>query len=295
VAPGERRATQPVAWPVNHQLSGSEESGEDAIGNLLDQLSSGRADVAWTEFLKRYSPLIMQVAREFAVGAEQSSECFLFCCEGLSDDGFRRLRGFRRDGPARFRTWLKAVVANLCIDWRRKLYGRLRPPAALADLLPLEQEVYRNIYLRGMTRLECQRALARDFPEVTIDQVADTNARLFKQLSSRQRWQLSHRSRGSVSLDELASPDDESAPLQPEDPRPGPDQLAAQSASRDAVNEALLKLPPRQRLLLRLRYQQELTLEEVARLVGLPDPYRVHREVQAAIAELARHLPREEP
>ena len=54
---------------------------------------------------------------------------------------------------------------------------------------------------------------------------------------------------------------------------------------------ALAKLPPRPRLLLRLRYQQELTLEEVARLVGLPDPYRTHREIQAAVEALGRQLP----
>jgi RNA polymerase sigma factor (sigma-70 family) len=65
--------------------------------------------------------------------------------------------------------------------------------------------------------------------------------------------------------------------------------------SRDVIQEALQRLAPRQRLLLRLRYEQDLTLEEVARLVGLGDPYRAHREIQAAVAELGRHLPADEP
>jgi RNA polymerase sigma factor (sigma-70 family) len=280
---------------VNKQSPGSEDRGEDAVGRLLDQLSSGRADLAWTDFLKLHSSLIMQVAREFAVGAEQANDCFLFACERLSDDGFRRLRSFRRHGPARFRTWLATVVANLCIDWRRKLHGRVRPIAAVTALPPLDQKVYRYIYLRGMTRAECQRALVREFPEVTLEQIADANARLFKRLSSRQRWQLSHRFRGSVSLEVAMSPDDESALFQPEDSAPGPERLTEQWASQEAVNDALQRLAPRQRLLLRLRYQQDLTLEEVARLVGLPDPYRANREIQAAVAELARFLPRDEP
>lgn len=89
--------------------------------------------------------------------------------------------------------------------------------------------------------------------------------------------------------------DDEEPGLQPADPGAGPEQLAGEWMSRDAINEALLKLAPRQRLLLRLRYQQDLTLEEVARLVGLPDPYRANREIQAAVEELGRHLPQEEP
>lgn len=279
---------------MNIQSPGSKVSGEEPIGDLLGQLSSGRADLAWAEFLRRYSPLIMQVAQRFAGGSEHASDCFLFACESLSDDGFRRLRSFRTDGPARFETWLKVVVANLCIDLRRKEHGRVRPFAVVSTLPPLEQEVYRHIYVRGRTRAECQRALVIQFPDVTIEAIADANARLFKRLTSRQRWQLSHRSRGSISLGDATSPDCEGAGFQAEDPGPSPDELAEQWMSRDAINEALLKLAPRQRLLLRLRYQQDLTLEEVARLVGLPDLYRANREIQGAIEELARHLPQDE-
>ena len=280
---------------MNRESPGSKKLAEDSVKSLLAQLSSGRADIAWTEFLKRYSALIMQAARQFASDSESASDCFLFVCEGLNDDGFRRLRSFRHDGPARFPTWLKAVVANLCIDWRRKEHGRLRPVAAVSHLPQLEQEVYRHIYLRGMTRAECQRAIAAQFPGITLDQVAETNARLFKALSSRQRWQLVQRSRGSLSLEAAMSPDDASPGLQPEDPGPGPEQLAGAWLSREAINRALAKLAPRQRLLLRLRYEQDLTLEEVARLVGLPDPYRAHREIQAAVEELGRNLPPEKP
>lgn len=237
----------------------------------------------------------MQVARRFSRDSEQASECFVFACEHLSDNGFRRLKSFRPDGPARFQTWLRAVVANLCIDWKRKEHGRVRPFAAVSDLPPFDRQVYRHIFLRGMTRTECQRALAGKFPDVTLEQVSEANARLFGMLSSRQRWQLTHRSRGSISFEDATSPDDEGAILQPEDTGPGPEQLADEWMSRDAINEALLKLLPRQRLLLRLRYQQDLTLEEVARLVGLPDPYRANREIQAAVEALAKHLPRDEP
>jgi RNA polymerase sigma factor (sigma-70 family) len=269
--------------------------GEDPVGSLLDQLSSGRAGDAWAEFLKRYSSLIMQVARQFGDGTERSSDCFLFVCEGLSDDRFRRLRSFRPDGTARFETWLKAVAANLCIDWRRKQHGRVRPFVAVSGLPPLEQAVYRLIYLRGMTRADCQRVLASQHPGVTLEQISEANAHIFKRLSSRQRWQIVHRSRGSVSLDDAMAPDDDGAGFQPEDPGPGPEQLAGEWMSRDVIQEALQRLAPRQRLLLRLRYEQDLTLEEVARLVGLGDPYRAHREIQAAVAELGRHLPADEP
>ena len=275
------------------QSPGSGKSGEESVGNLLDQLSSVRADLAWAKFLKLHSAVIMQASRRFASGAGSASDCFLFVCEGLSDNGFRRLKSFRPGGPAQFSTWLKAVVVNLCIDWRRKRHGRVRPFAAVSGLPPLDQAVYRHIFVRGLSRGECQRELATQFPGVTLEQVAEANARLFNLLSSRQRWQLGHRSRGSVSLEDSTGLDHEVPDFQPEYPGPGPEQLAGEWVSRDAINEALLKLAPRQRLLLRLRYVEDLTLEEVARLVGLPDPYRTHREIQAAVEELGRHLPQE--
>jgi len=93
---------------------------------LLERLSSGRVDAAWSEFLARYSPLIMHVIRRHDDDDDRTTECFNHVCAALSDDGFRRVLSFRPDGPARFKTWLIEVVANLCVDWRRQERGRVR-------------------------------------------------------------------------------------------------------------------------------------------------------------------------
>ena len=271
---------------------GSAKTTEGPIRDLLARLSTPQAGAAWTEFLRHYSSLILQVARRFESEEERVSECFLFACAQLSDTEFRRLRSFRPDGPAQFRTWLTAVVTNLCIDWRRKVSGRLRPIAAVAGLAELDQLVYRLIFVRGMTRAHCLQSLTGRYPDLTDAGLADINARLFTLLTPRQRWQLSARSRGSISLDELAQPDSDEVGLQPQEPGPGPDLLAAFEQERELVEAALAQLPPRQRLLLRLRYQQDLTLEEVARLARIPDPYRAHREIQAAVEALGAILKR---
>ena len=44
-----------------------------------------------------------------------------------------------------------------------------------------------------------------------------------------------------------------------------------------------------------LRYQQDLTLEEVARLARIPDPYRAHREIRAALEALGDVMTRRGP
>jgi RNA polymerase sigma factor (sigma-70 family) len=277
---------------VDQRSQGSADTIEGPIGDLFIRLSTPQAGAAWTEFLRRYSPLILQVTRRFESEDERVNDCFLYACAQLSDNDFRRLRSFRSDGPAQFRTWLTSVVTNLCIDWRRKLSGRLRPVAAIANLPELDQLVYRFIYVRGMTRAQCLRALAGRYPNLSDAELAAINARLFGLLTPRQRWQSGARARGSLSLDELSHSDSDEAGFQPEEAGPGPDLLAAFEQEREQVEAALGQLPQRQRLLLRLRYQQELTLEEVARLARIPDPYRAHREIQAAVEALGAVLKR---
>jgi len=260
---------------------------DDTVTGLLERLSSGRVDAAWSEFLARYSPLIKHVIRRHGLDDDRITECFNHVCGALSDDGFRRLRSFRPDGPARFKTWLMAVVANLCVDWRRKEQGRARPPRCVSRLPELDQQVYRCIYVRRMSRPHCLEALASRFPELTEATVAEINARLFAMLTPQQRWQMSLRPPALKPVASSAGPDDDDPAWQLATPGPGPDDQAAELQEQRQLQDALSKLPAEQRLLLRLRYEQNLTLEEVARLTGQPDPFRANRQIQAALDTLA--------
>jgi RNA polymerase sigma factor (sigma-70 family) len=157
----------------------------------------------------------------------------------------------------------------------------------VARLPELDQLVYRYIYVRGMPRDECLYVLQAKYPELTDQQLAEINARLFSLLTPRQRWQLSARRSSQVSLDDSPDADADEAALQVEAPDPGPEELSQADQERRRLEAAMAQLPARQRLLLRLRYEQNLTLEEVARLTRLPDPFRAHRQIQAALAALA--------
>ena len=254
---------------------------ERPISDLLDRLSSEKVNSAWNDFLEQFSPLMIHVVRRFETDDGRAMDCFIYVCEELSDNGFQRLRRFRPDGPARFRTWLTAVVSNLCIDWRRKQRGRFRPIQAITGLPELDQLVFKYIYVRGMPRDECLHALQARFPELTEQQLSATNARLFSLLTPKQRWQLRARSAEKVPLDEVSSLHD----VEAEDA--GPEELTQLEQERKLLDLAMARLPPQQRLLVRLRYQQNLTLEEIARLTRLPDPFRANRQIQAALSALA--------
>jgi RNA polymerase sigma factor (sigma-70 family) len=260
-----------------------------SIGDLLAGLASRNPSAAWTGFLQGFSPVILQIVRRCESNPGRVEDCFQQVCEALSDNGFRRLLSYRPNGPATFRTWLMAVTANLCVDWRRRKRGRIRPIRAVAQLPELEQLVYRYIYVRGLPRIECLRLLQARHPGLTEPQLSDINARLFALLTPQQRWQLGTRMATGPPSDESTLALDDGA-LQLEEPGPGPEELAESAQERGRLDAALAQLRPRERLLLRLRYEQNLTLAEVARLTGLHDPFRANRQIQAALAALAQFM-----
>jgi RNA polymerase sigma factor (sigma-70 family) len=268
---------------------------DQGIAELLQRLSSPAAGAAWSAFLDQYSTLIMQVVHRYESDPGRATDCFIDACAALSDHGFRRLRAFRADGSARFDTWLKAVVANLCIDWRRQQRGRFRPSRAIAGLPEVEQRIFHCLYVRGMARAECLHALQAQYPDLTEDRLAQVNARLFELLTGQQRWQLNARRSPPLSLDRAAGPDPDERELQIEAPGPGPESLAEFDQDRARVRAALRRLEPHQRLLLRLRFEQDLTLAAIARQLGLPDPFHARRQVDAALAALAAQLEPAEP
>jgi hypothetical protein len=61
---------------------------DDTVTDLLERLSSGRVDAAWSEFLARYSPLIKHVIQRHYADDDHATECFIHVCGALSDDRF---------------------------------------------------------------------------------------------------------------------------------------------------------------------------------------------------------------
>jgi RNA polymerase sigma factor (sigma-70 family) len=261
-------------------------SGDD-VTELLAGLAAGKADAAWRAFLAAYSGLIMHAVRRHENDEDRAAECFMHVCAALSDDRFRRLRAFRPGGPASFRTWLLAVVSNLCVDWRRREQGRARPFRSIARLPELERQIYHCIFVRGLSRAQCLETLVPRFPSLDATTVGQINSRLFALLTPQQRWQLSLRTPATALPIPGSDNADENPWPEPESPGPGPDALAAHEQERERLQRAMSLLPADQRLLLRLRYEQELTLAEIARLTGQPDPFRVNRRIEGALAMLA--------
>ena len=74
------------------------------------------------------------------------------------------------------------------------------------------------------------------------------------------------------------------------DDTPAPDAELMAAERRDALIQALDALPPRDRLILTLRFEDDLTALEIARTVGLPTPFHVFRHLNRSFAALRRAL-----
>lgn len=256
---------------------------ELGIDEILQSLNSCEPEQAWTNFLGAYAPVILQTVRLVERESDAAAECFLFVCEGLLRDRFRRLRQFRTAGPARFSTWLRVVVRNLCIDWRRKKLGRQRDFDFVSRMPALDHEIFRCLHEEGVSQEEAFHLLSPRFPGLSRQAVAESAQRILDLMSPRQRWLLSarHTDRGKEGLEMLEGVPDE---------RPNPESCAISGENRTRLQQVLANLPQDERLLLQLRYEQELTLEQVAKLLHLGDAQRADRRIREILARLREQL-----
>ncbi|MEO7503532.1 MAG: sigma-70 family RNA polymerase sigma factor [Gemmatimonadaceae bacterium] len=199
------------------------------VESLLAAADEAARDTAWTEFLKRYSGLILHVARSTRGDHDSVMDRYLFVLEALRKNECRRVRAYSNSGRGAFSTWLVAVTRRLCIDEHRRRFGRTSAKGP------------------------------------TVEQV-DRRA-----------------------LDALSG--DESAPLDSlESALARPDSELQITERNAALRAALLRLDVSDRLLLRLRYEDSLKVNEIARLLGEQSQFKVYRRLDQILATLRHEL-----
>lgn len=259
------------------------ESSAKDFASLLKSLKRNPPDKAWARFLQLFSPVLMKAANYHTQSSELAKDCFLFICEKLVERGFEHLDRFDPGRGVGFRSWLAAVANNLALDWHRQQFGRTRLPRAVQAMSELDQAVYRLKYLKRMENAACLALLRRHFPRIGRQQLSESLARLHQAFSPQARWRLSFVNRpraqrqvsyesGFVTLDF----DNDDAPHE---------EAVVQQKTRH-LERALAQLSTQQRLLLRLRFEQQLSLEQAARITGCSNLHQARRMIEKAITQL---------
>jgi len=261
---------------------------DSAIGVLLEQLASDEPERAWNEFLACYSAVVYQVVQSFVSDVDECSDCFLYACEQLATNRFKRLRRFAPDGRARFSTWLRAVVRNLCLDWHRHRFGRRRVFQSVAARPVIDQRIFGCVFQRGMSTEDICRQLRAEGHPLSFVEVEERVEALRQCLTARQLWLLTSAQPVLESLDNASAEATSAQELV--DPSPDPETLASLHEIQDAVSRVLGQLNDGERLLIRLRFQEGLSLEKVACLVGLKDAQTTDRRIREIIEKLRVRL-----
>jgi DNA-directed RNA polymerase specialized sigma24 family protein len=243
---------------------------------LLQRLWSGEAPVverAWQELLRRYARLFLKIIWQFERDVDAAMAQYVYVCTRLAEDDFARLRKYQPEGranPPKLSTWLTVVVKNLCLEQRRVVHGRRRWPRALEAMSDFDRKVFELYYWKGYTPEEIALTLEIESQHDGAS-VAGALARLEALALRPSRTWHSERDPAFVPFDELYHrPDDES-----------------EGAEETARYETLLaRLPAEERLVLRLRFWEDMTASEIAQVLQWESPRRVYTVIERALKTL---------
>jgi RNA polymerase sigma factor (sigma-70 family) len=206
----------------------------DALKSLLQTSDLSEREVAWEKFVAGYTRLILHVAHRVCGDQDGAMDGYALVLEQLRADDFKRLRSFVADGRSEFSTWLLVVAQRICLDERRRKYGRVYGASSL-DSEAREQ-------LKARTRLANLIAADIDLLELADGNGAD------------------------------------------------PERDVRVKQIHEAVENSLAKLEPRERLLVKLRFEDDLAMPDVARTLELPSRFHAYRMLSQVLERLKRSL-----
>jgi len=256
------------------------------VQTLLHQLGTDESDRAWESFIDAHGAVLYQVVHHLERDPDSARDCFVYVCEQLAACRFRRLRKYRAQEGATFSTWLRCVARNLCVDWRRSSSGRQRSFRVIQGLTPIEQRAYRFHFLERNTLRETTALLRAEFPETDDAAVTRIIEKISSLLSPRQRWLLSTQSRKLEALDAPGR----SVAREVSQGGASPEDQLLEKERRDRLAESLGGLSGQERRLLKLRFDEDRSLQVCADALGLGSPQKAHRMLQAVLARLRTTL-----
>lgn len=255
----------------------------------LLNLFSSDPQAAWRRFIDRYADLILSILRSVGFDHDEAMDRFVYVCEKLSADRYRRLRQVRFAGSqGELVPWIRTVVRHLSISWARSVEGRRRLFKSIEQLPPFEQRVFEFYFWHGASPSEIQEHLRAAGDGVSLSAVFDALDNVFEHLDANQLWRLASRLARHRPPISVGSPHPESGLIfEPMDGGSSPEQKLLEKERAGQFETVLASLAPRDRLILQLRYEEALSLAEVADVVHV-SVSTVKNSVRASLARLRK-------
>lgn len=245
---------------------------------------------AWTLFIERYADFVLSVLRSLGLDRDEAMDRFVYVCEKLVEDDFRRLRTIRFLGPGGdLKPWLARVTRRLAVNRAWSLAGRRRPNRAIERLPLRDQEIFDLYMWQGYGPSEIhQRLRTAGYPDLGLLDVLDALETILRLLGSRRIWRHVCRHARRRRPVPIAPGERTAAGFEPVDPRADPERELIAKEGSARLSAALDRLGAEQRLVLQLRFEEALTAAEIARILDLPE-----RRVRSLFKRTMRGLRRE--
>ena len=261
---------------VLFKLSRRQEPKETFLADLSDdgllRLFRSEPRRAWDLFLDRYSNYILSVLRHMGFDHDEAMDRFVFVCEKLCENDFRRLQGVNSTGNrGELKPWLRAVVRNLAVSWAWSVDGRRRLFKSVTELSERHQKVFELHFWHGRSPSEiCELLWAETQEEIVLLDVLALLEEIFSHLSAGQRWRLMSRlSRERQAVSIAVQDPDTGRAFEPASLGLSAEEELLARERRHLAEQALDSLEPKARLILQLRYEQNLSLSDVAKITDL--------------------------
>ena len=264
--PGRRALRKKQSDRLDPRFEGVTEQPISDDGLL--ELFRRRPQRAWKIFLDRYAERMLGQLRALGFDQDEAMDRFVFVCERLAQNGFARLRQVRATGSrGELVPWLRQVVKNAAIDWGWSQAGRRRLFRSVEGLGELERRVFQLHFWAGLgPAAMAERLRVEGHSQIGTEQIFDALEAVLECLDAGQKWrllsQLSRRRPPGIAGSEANA-------FEPATCEPDPETELLRVEQARVLELALSGLPARDRLIFRLRYDDALSLPDVAEVVGL--------------------------
>ncbi|HYC62929.1 MAG TPA: sigma-70 family RNA polymerase sigma factor [Thermoanaerobaculia bacterium] len=225
------------------------------------------------ELLLENLPLVERIAaslcRRKAMTPDQVEDFSAELKVRLIDNDYAIIRRFA--GRSSFATYLAAVAAHVLLDYRIRLWGKWNPSNEAKRLGPVAVALEKLLFRDEQTLEEAATALRERYPDVSQTEIEVFAARL----PHRVRRRL-------VDLDEAAVPVEAPHVLDIESVKVG-------RRISTIVNEFIDRLPERDQMVFRLRFETSMTTTQIARALHL-DVKTLYRRFEGWFAVLRKQL-----
>jgi RNA polymerase sigma factor (sigma-70 family) len=129
-------------------------------------------------------------------------------------------------------------------------------------------------------------SLRPKYPNLSENQLASSLDRVHRSLNPQQLQLIHSKHPNIVPLDQPVR----GPILQIADDRPSPEMIVVTRERQEALEKALSQLPPSDQIILRLRYEHDLTLDQIAKLKGFESAQATDREIRKILTRLREHM-----